>query len=211
MLSLRVHDVATMTNMLVRESILLSDRLYRTFDEERGTMNDRARLAAAMFDVAHEHHRSIGLLVRARLYGSAFVLLRPTFESCLNGIWLSSLAREAEVETFSAGTRPLPKPARILRSMKKSCSTHHQALQTFYDRDHGVLDDYVHGGHMQASSRLCGDIVGSDYPLESVDYLLVSANWLALLAAFELAQLANNDRLAIDVVEIARKYVNEGS
>ena len=48
-------------------------------------VSDRDRLAAGCFHQALEHHEAIVKLVRRKLVGSAFALLRPLFELFVRG------------------------------------------------------------------------------------------------------------------------------
>lgn len=62
---------------------------------------DREAMAGALFDQVHEHYKAIRLLVENSFVGSAFSLLRPTFETFVRGVWLLHCASDKEVENFA--------------------------------------------------------------------------------------------------------------
>jgi hypothetical protein len=52
-------------------------------------------------DIALEHHEAISLLVNSKLYGSAFTLVRPLFETVFRALWINQAADEAQIEKAS--------------------------------------------------------------------------------------------------------------
>src|SRR5262245_15026001 len=62
---------------------------------------DRETMTGSLFDQVHEHHKAIQLLLKNSLVGSAFSLLRPTFENYVRGVWLLRCASDEEVKEFT--------------------------------------------------------------------------------------------------------------
>lgn len=52
--------------------------------------DDRPKIVGALFDIVHEHHQAVVILVRHRLYGAASALMRSIFESYVRGLWFPS-------------------------------------------------------------------------------------------------------------------------
>jgi hypothetical protein len=185
----------------------LSDDLYRVFDGHDTPSAERPFLVTGAHDTVHEHHRALALLAAQRLFGSGFVLLRPIFEACLNGLWLWHIASPDEIARFAKNELTVPKPPRVLRKLREARHDQHASLQTSYNNGHSSLDDYVHSGHRQIVSRLGEGFVGSNYSDAEVSSLLTHANWIALISAVELAEVAASEQLIAEVVSIGNRYV----
>jgi len=194
-------------NLLARTR-KLSDDLYRVIDGRPIRPGMRERLAGGSFDVVHEHHRSVGVLVHEHLFGSAFVLLRPMFDGCINGMWLTYLANDEELERF-ATNRLTPEPTKIIKRLKKSDVHSTDILHRINQSAWESMSGYVHSGYLQVVRRNSPEYLGSNYAPEEVAEVLSLANWFALLAAVEITQLSDDPTLFEDVIAIARGYVGE--
>ncbi len=60
----------------------------------------RSRLAAGCLRLTLDQHDAIILLMEHAVYGSAFTLLRLTFEALVRGSWLQHCASETDLEKF---------------------------------------------------------------------------------------------------------------
>ena len=61
---------------------------------------------APCFDQVHEHVRATRLLLRHRLNGSAFSLMRVIFETFYRGLWLRHCATDQELADFQKDEPP---------------------------------------------------------------------------------------------------------
>ena len=61
--------------------------------------------------IALQHHRAIWLLKDAELYGSAFALVRPVFDSWLRALWINAIATPEEIEQASRSQDELRFPS----------------------------------------------------------------------------------------------------
>src|SRR5262245_31622425 len=66
--------------------------------------------------IALQHHQAIWLLKDAELYGSAFALVRPVFDSWLRALWINAIATPEEIKQASRSDDELrfPKIAKML-------------------------------------------------------------------------------------------------
>ena len=186
----------------------LSDDLYRVIDGRPLRPGTRERLAGGSFDAVHEHHRSIGLLVQHQLFGSAFVLLRPMFDGCVNGMWLTYLANDDELQRFSSN-RLTPEPTKVIKRLKKQDVHSTDILHRINQSAWQSMSSYVHGGYLQVVRRISVEYLGSNYDPEEVAEVLSLANWFALLAAVEIGTLSDDPTLFQHIVAIAQGYVSE--
>lgn len=60
--------------------------------------NERQTLLIAYFDICMEHIQSIHLLISHKMYGSAFALVRPFYETYFRALWMLKFASDPEVE-----------------------------------------------------------------------------------------------------------------
>lgn len=179
----------------------LSDALCTLFDGRSTPSATRQFLAAGAHDAVHEHHRAIGYLVSEQLCGPAMVLWRALFDGCLRGLWLIHVASDEEVNRFAEETYD-PKPARVLATLETLRVSGADALRRFYDEGWKIMSSYTHGGFRQVVDRLGVGFVGANYADEDIDSLLQHANWFALLAAIELARIANDPQLHEEVIAL---------
>lgn len=184
----------------------LSDDLYRLVDGRPMRSGRRERLAGGSFDAVHEHHRSVALLVQHRLYGSAFVLLRPMFDGCINGMWLTYLADDVELDGF-ASNRLKPKPTTVIKRLKQSDIHSTDILHRINRSAWQSMSSYVHGGYLQVVRRNSEEFLGSNYSPAEIEEVLRLANWFALLAAVEITQLSDDQEFFNDVISVAQEYV----
>lgn len=183
----------------------LSDTIYHLFDGHVTPAAKREFLAAGAHDAVHEHHRAISFLVAEGLHGSAFCLLRPMFDGCIRGLWLLHIAGVGEMDRFVEGKYD-PKPSQVLKGVEKRELAGAEALRRVYDEGWIAMSSYVHGGYQQIVGRLGVGFVGSNYSEEDVGALLEQANWFALLAAIELAEISANQSLVEAVIEVGHRY-----
>lgn len=186
----------------------LSDELYALFDGRHTPSATRQFLAAGAHDAVHEHHRAIGYLVGEGLCGSALALRRVMFDGCIRGLWLTHVATDEEVSRF-ANERYDPKPERVLKVFEDLNLNGAGTLRQFYEAGWKVMSSYVHGGFRQVVGRLGSGFVGANYTAEDTDPLLQHANWLALLSAVELAQIAKDKHLLNALVAVGERYAEK--
>lgn len=186
----------------------LSDDLYRVIDGRPVRSGVRERLAGGSFDAVHEHHRSIGLLVQHRLYGSAFTLLRPMFDGCINGMWLAYLANDGELDRF-AKNQLTPEPTKVIKRLKKNDVHSSDVLHRINQSAWQSMSSYVHNGNLQVVRRNGEEFLGPNYSSEEINEVLALANWFALLAAVEIPPLSDDSAFFNDVISVAEGYVTE--
>lgn len=188
----------------------LSDDLYKVVHGREMRAGLRERLAAGSFDAVHEHHRAVGVLVEHQLYGSAFALLRPMFDGCLNGMWLTYLANDSELDQFLKNQLTL-QPTKVIKRLKKSDIHSADVLKRIRQSAWQAMSNYVHGGYLQIVRRNSEKFLGSNYSPEEIDEVLALANWFALLAAVEIPQFSNDPAFFEDVIRITKGYIGEKS
>jgi len=190
--------------MALHSALESSEKLATWVDKKVHGLNapstERVQMAAALLDQVHEHHKAIGLLLKSELAGSAFSLVRPTFETFVRALWLLQCASEKEVEDFkndkveknfteiTAEVEGLPGyGSGVLSRVKQS-----------YWRQ---MCSYAHGGYLQARRRITEGYVKPNYLEKEKLEVLRFSDAFALFAAFEVFLLGQRKDLLEEVVQ----------
>jgi len=155
----------------------------------------RSRVAGGCLDVALEHQKAIVLLVAQRLYGSAFALARLTFEAYVRGVWLHQCASDTEIRKFQAET-PLPIFASLLSDIEKLDSFSSGILSAAKKKSWAAMNSFTHTGFSQIVRRNNAGSIEPNYDEVELLEIVNFAGGYGIMAAVEIAHLANNELLA---------------
>ncbi len=161
----------------------------------------RHRLAATCFDIVHEHHKSIALLLTHNCYGSALTLLRPIYEAYVRGKWLLHCATEGDLQKFLKKDdiqRPLRKLVSEIQEQDKHVG---QMVEEIRAKHMATFSSFVHTGSWQILSRNTEQTIEPNYDERHITSLVILADVLALFAGLETANLARNSELAKEFQE----------
>jgi hypothetical protein len=170
--------------------------------------SDRNRVAAACFHQALEHHEAIVRLVRLRLYGSAFALVRPLFESYVRAIWLGKCANDSDLGRFHKGK--LNKEFGALVSDIEAHEGYNVGvIARVKSASWRAMNDFTHGGPLQIIRRITNDSIAANYANDEVAEALSFAGAIGLLATSEIALLANRIDIATGLLEDMKMFSKE--
>ena len=165
---------------------------------------DRLRLSVALFDLVHEHSKAVCLLLdRApahRLTGSAFALVRPTFETFVRGLWLRHCATDSEIASF-ANDDKIEKIDKLLREIESKDGYDVGVLSCIKNSVWSAMCSYTHGGQFQAVRRITSESIMPSYADDEIEALIRVVIGYALLAAYEAFDIAGREDLKALVVE----------
>lgn len=135
-------------------------------------------------DTSLGHFRAIARLVGAGMYGSAFALWRPQFETLVRGTWLAQCASASLVEGFLEDPKfEFPKVNAMLVEMQEFSVEVLGELQWVKDRYYKLMHDLTHGGRQQAFARYGQDGIGECIPDDDAVKLLSTSAIMAVMAA----------------------------
>src|SRR5258708_26445976 len=114
--------------------------------ERHGYRGDTKNLALMGYaELALEHHKAIWLLIDAKLYGSAFAMLRPLYDVMLRGYWINNCASAEQIEAafydddIPVGTK------RLLADIKRDYLMHvHPGASNFPPRQADQISHQLH-------------------------------------------------------------------
>ena len=195
--------------MNIQESEELADWLDSKIRNLEFPGGRRARFSASCFDIVHEHHRSIGLLVANCLYGSAFALVRPTYETFVRGLWIWQCATEKQIQKIVEKDR-MGGLYTLVSDIEKLKNTKYlgQVLNEIKKRHGKPFNSFTHTGFHQIVRRNTQEHIESNYDKHEIGRIIEFADALALLAVLMLAGLAGSNDLAEEVREKTRQYTD---
>ncbi len=162
---------------------------------------DREVMAAALFDQVHEHHKAILLLLKKSFVGSAFSLVRPTFETFVRGVWLWHCASEKEVENFAKGKINEKTFGALIDEIEAQRGYDVGVLSKVKKEAWSAMCSYAHGGYLQAVRRMTPGQITANYSEGEMLEVINSSSAIALLAASEIFSMANRKDLVEGVLE----------
>jgi hypothetical protein len=149
----------------VEEELKLAER---TIEEAKKVLtglnlsgDDWSVVVAGMIHQGIEHHEAIVLLIRSKLVGSAFALVRSVVEILVRGAWFTCCATPAQVTKFVEKDEIDPTFGQMSDAIDAS-----QGIGFFHDfkaRTWAILNSYTHTGILQLGRRWTGDKLNPSY------------------------------------------------
>ena len=167
---------------------------------------NRSRAAGACLAIAQEHHHAIVLLIEEKLFAPAFALRRIELEAYVRGEWLSLCANDSIIEAFLRGKEP-PKIDCLLAELEMTDSFSEKLLSQIKRNTWNAMCAFTHTGGLHVQRWNTEDGIESAYSREEILEVLKFAEIIASLAAIGIARLANDDDLAVRILESFKKRV----
>jgi hypothetical protein len=165
--------------------------------------SERHRIAGACFTVALEHHHAIVILLRERLNGSAFALVRNVYETYVRGVWFLHCATDKELSAF-INNDELPKIGVMLDAIEKVPEFSAGTLTKVKASSWNAMCSYAHTGALQVQRWNTSDAIESRHSVEEIEEVLQHTNAVAMLAGLGVAALADNVEIASEFLEKAK-------
>jgi hypothetical protein len=158
-----------------------------------------ARISATLLDLALEHHVGIVHLLDARIYGSAFALLRIEFEAFIRATWLQQCATPKELNAFEKNDTFNLTFGQMINAIEKHQDFQGKVLSGLKESAWKAMNSYTHGGLHQVTRRMKNGNIEPNYEPDEVIEVLKASGYLALLALLQIARLAENVDLEKEV------------
>ncbi len=173
--------------------------LGRSIHECEMPGNLRVRVAASCLAIAQDHHHAIVVLLDHSLFASSFALLRCEFEAYVRGEWLALCATDEEVEAFSNGDEP-PSIRRMLEALENTAAFAEKILSRIKAKSWGAMCAYTHTGGLHVQRWGTDEAIEPNYEASEIKEVLSFAETFGTLAVVGVAYLANNAKIADDVL-----------
>jgi hypothetical protein len=184
-----------MTQALLDSAFELHEWIVGRLDGLDISRDRRVLLAVSCYDVVIEHHIGISTLLRSRINGSAFALVRPLFETFVRGVWLRHCATDEQIDMYVSDKLD-SKFWQLLEQIEKVDGFQDGVLSGLKKNAWRAMNSYTHGGIQQAGRRTSGAYIEPDYSLEEIVEVIKLAGSFALLAFQQVAIEAKRTDLA---------------
>jgi hypothetical protein len=128
---------------------------HRFSDDEWSTV------VIAFIDQGIEHHSAILLLLRSKLTGSGFALVRPVVEILVRGVWITACATDAQLKKFREDDEIELSFGAMSAAIDKVCGI--DFFKPFKVKSWEALNSYTHTGILQLGRRFTGDRLEPSY------------------------------------------------
>ena len=160
----------------------------------------RNRLAGGCFSIVQDHHTAVIVLLEQGLYASAFALVRSIYEAYVRGLWLFHSATDDQLAKFAAGKEP-PKMAAMLEAIEQDPAYEGGTLSRIKAESWSDLCSYAHTGSLQVTRWQSETAIEQNFPREELIEVTKFSASIALLSGIGIASLAENEELALRLLE----------
>jgi hypothetical protein len=115
-------------------------------------IGSREFVAAALYEIASEHHSAIGLLLRFRRFSSAQALIRSCVETSLRVVWVLRCATEEQVDAINNKTAKWPDLEQVIGNIEGAHKRGGFIRKLLPSR--GLLNELTHSGFALIADRL---------------------------------------------------------
>ena len=173
--------------MLISEQIKKSHTFHNKIGHKLNKFQYQSSLknniSAAYFDISMEHHISIVTLINNSLYGSAFSLVRPLYETYMRFLFLQTIDSENDIKKISKGTFKFPTMEDMTILIDKEYNTDN-FFNELKSKSWKHMNSYTHSGDLQLGRRFTNDYIKPNYSNEEI--LEVLNNIDTLLSLFKI-------------------------
>jgi len=120
----------------------------------------------------------------------------------VRGKWLHRCASDTDLELFQTDAFDTKKRINtLIQDLEKLNSSDRHVLSTVKTQWWSAMCSYTHSGYFAARRRLTEEAISPNYTEDQIIEVLTWANALGIMAAIEIAQIANNYALAQTFLE----------
>lgn len=170
--------------------------------------NPKTGAAGACLAIAQEHHHAIVRLIDDHRYASVASLVRVEFEAYVRGMWLYLCASDEIASSFIEGKEP-PKLGDLLVELEKIESFNEGVLSKVKRESWPALCAYTHTGGLHVQRWITGNGIEPNYSRDEIIEALQFAEVIASFSVMGVAQMANDDDLAVKIFDIFDRRMEE--
>ncbi len=165
-------------------------------------------LLMAYVDIALEHHEAIHVLIKSKLYGSAFALTRSLFETTFRALWINKCATQDEIEEVaSRDEAKFPSVADMVAFIDQSYSTDN-FFTSIKSASWAPMCSYTHSGLLQITRRFSGNEVKPNYRDAEIVEVLNATNVAIILLSRMFFVSMGCQHEAVAVEKMMAEYAN---
>ena len=167
-------------------------RTARRLLAQHGYPDDlRTVVVSGFIDQMIEHHAALLLLIRSRLVGSAFALVRSIVEGMYRGLWINYCATDDEIKKFEKDDQIRLTMAEMAEAIDEKY--HAQGFfAAMKERGWYSLNSYAHTGMLQLGRRFTGHDLELAYTEEQIYEVTTTATTCTLLLVGKFLAVQNH-------------------
>lgn len=197
---------------MIQSTILKSESIIQWIDSNidgiSASAEPRIKISLACFDLAHEHQKSITLLIANHLTGSALSLLRLIFEAYMRGMWFYNIATDEDIDKFVKIDKIVKKNGQdkkineLAEEVEEIDGFGRKVLSgVIKEGGWKTMNSYTHCGFMQIAGRNTTNSIEPNYNDEEKVGAIKFANALGLLSLLGMARIVKNIDLQKYILE----------
>lgn len=163
----------------------------------------RVRISCTYYAIAHEHQRSLVLLMGSGFIASGKAMFRPQFDAFARGAWFHEIATDEQVKAFIEGDaeRIPPKKYENLLDPLDKVDRFGTSFSRMREEILPLLHDFTHGGRLQVGGYTSPTSIKSSFKPEDVIAILRASAAFGLLVCNELAGNCKDDQASSRLYE----------
>jgi len=190
-----------MPQLHIAKAFELHDWIAQRLDGLDISRERKVLLAVSCYDVVIEHHVGIATLLKSRINGSAFALVRPLFETFVRGAWLRHCASDEQINHYVNDKLDLHF-RQLLEAIENVDGFQDGVLSGLKKNAWHAMNSYTHGGMQQAGRRTSGAYIEPDFSSEEIVEVIKLAGSFALFAYHQIVIEAKRIDLANEAFEM---------
>ncbi len=155
----------------------------------------RHRVPGQLYDLAIEHHAGIIALMSARVYGSAFALVRCEFECLIRGLWLHYCATDEQLNGFVEKDEIALTFGKLIEEIEEVDGFEDGLFSSVKDSSWSAMNGYTHGGIHQVSRRMVGEYIEPSFEDGALLEVIRFSGAMALIGLGQIAFMADRKDL----------------
>jgi hypothetical protein len=146
-------------------------------------------------------------LASGELYGSAFAISRLLLEAYVRGVWLHQCASDDDLKRFEVGSLNRTFGS-LIEDIEKLEGFREGVLSAVKRASWSAMCGFTHTGFGQVARRNKERTIEPNYEETEILEMLEFSDAIGMMAAIEVARLANDTALAAAVLDKARAKAN---
>jgi hypothetical protein len=141
----------------------------------------KTHLLVAYLDIALEHHEAVALLIKTKLYGSAFALVRPLLETLFRALWINGCATPDQVqEVAHRDDTKFPRMDQLVAIIDQTYATDN-FFASIKNASWAAMCSFTHSGLSQLVRRFTDGDVKPNYRDVEIVQVLNNTNTAIIL------------------------------
>jgi hypothetical protein len=194
-------------------SAQLRSKAQKLFEGHEYSEDLKTRWLLASVAVAFEHQEAILLLIKSKLFGSAFAMVRIVFDTTFHALWINKVATERQIDQAwrdELSWRRISVRADIERAYFSGEPEKRDALSALLKKQWPILCSYTHSGAIQLCRRFTKGNLRPNYREDEIIAAIYMTNAALLLLTAEVFMSMGHLREAEETLKAFSEHIPLG-